>query len=80
MPYDPLGDTYRFPPHYSIQFALQEGLETEADVEDLVVQICYRAADLGYLLDMTDERLADYSGELRQEPGVKYSSDEISQV
>ena len=32
-----------------------------------VVQICYRAADLGYLLDMTGERLADYSGELRQE-------------
>ena len=73
-------EAFRRAVRYSVQFALQEGLETEADVEDLVVQICFRAADLGYLLDMTDERLADYSGELRQEPGVNYSSDEISEV
>lgn len=59
----------------SIRHALQEGLETEDDVEALVVQICYRAADLGYLLDMTDERLAEYSEALRKEPGVAYWDD-----
>jgi len=68
-------ESFRRGVRFSIQHALEEGLETEKDVEDLVVQICYRAADLAYMLDMKDERLSEYSGALRREPGVKYRDD-----
>lgn len=50
----------------SIEDAAQEGLADEQAIEDLVVQICYRAADLAYLLDVRGEALADYSAELRK--------------
>jgi hypothetical protein len=33
----------------------------------LAAQICYRAADLGFRLDMEDRLLSDYSQELREE-------------
>jgi hypothetical protein len=69
-------EAFRRSVRYSIRYTLQEGLETEEDVEALVVQICYRAADLGYLLDMTDERLSEYSETLRKEPGVTYWDDQ----
>ena len=68
-------ESFRRGVRFSIQHALEEGLETEEDVEDLVVQICYRAADLAYLLDMKDEPLSKYSRALRREPGVKYLDD-----
>ena len=68
-------ESFRRGVRYSIRYALQEGLETEDDVEALVVQICYRAADLAYLLDMTGERLSEYSAALRKEPGVVYWDD-----
>ena len=68
-------EAFRRSVRYSIQTALEKELETEQDIEGLVVQICYAAADLGYLLDMQRERLSDYSGELRKEPGVKYWDD-----
>ncbi|MHB0972377.1 MAG: hypothetical protein ACYC7A_20185 [Thermoanaerobaculia bacterium] len=45
-------------------------------MEGLVIQICYRAADLSYLLRMRDEPLHRYSDLLRREPGVKYPDDE----
>jgi hypothetical protein len=32
-----------------------------------VTQLCYRAADLGFRLDMEGQRLSEYSEELRQE-------------
>ena len=38
----------------------------------LIGQICYRAADLAYVLDMRDERLAQYSSALREESGVDW--------
>jgi len=38
----------------------------------LVTQICYRAADLAYLLKMRGEALSRYSRHLRKEPGVEY--------
>jgi len=52
---------------FSIQYALEEGLEDEASIERLVTQIGYRAADLAFRLDMEGKRLSDYLDELRQE-------------
>ena len=39
----------------------------DADIESAVKQICYRVADLSYLLDQRHEKLSDYSEELRRE-------------
>jgi len=61
-------ESFRQGVRQSIEWALEEGLEDEEDVRDLVVQICYRAADLGYLLDRADEQLSDYSRNLRATP------------
>ena len=55
--------------------AIEEGLSTEEDIKALVTQICYRTADLAYLLDLEGKQLSDYSGELRKEPDVQYSDE-----
>jgi hypothetical protein len=55
-----------------VQDAVADGLSSEADIERLVIQICYRAADLAYLLKMRGESLARYSRHLRKEPDVEY--------
>ena len=49
----------------SIIYALEKGLNSSEDINDLVGQICYRAADLAYLLDMEQKELPDYSELLR---------------
>jgi hypothetical protein len=61
-------ESFRRGVRYSIQDAVEEGLTGERQIEELVTQICYRAADLAYLLDLEQRRLSDYSEELRQEP------------
>jgi hypothetical protein len=38
-----------------------------------MIQICYRAADLGYLLDLEESKLSDYSEWLRRDKDVDYS-------
>ena len=40
---------------------------SDAEIEDIVKQICYRAADLSYVLDDREQQLSDYSKELRRE-------------
>ena len=60
-------ESFRRGVRYSIQDAVEEGLADAEAIEGLVVQICYRAADLTYLLDLEGERLSDYSLELRRE-------------
>lgn len=60
-------EAFRRGVRYSIQDAVEEGLKGEREIERLVTQICYRAADLAYLLDLERERLSDYSSELRKE-------------
>ncbi len=50
----------------SIVYALEKGLRTEKDIEKLVGQICYRAPDLAYLLDVEGKELSEYSEELRE--------------
>ena len=49
----------------SILFSLESGLNSEKDINDLVRQICYRASDLAYLLDLEEKKLSDYSKALR---------------
>jgi hypothetical protein len=60
-------ESFRRGVRYSIQDAVEEGLADAEAIEGLVVQICYRAADLAYLLDLKEKRLSDYSLELRRE-------------
>jgi hypothetical protein len=60
-------ESFRRGVRYSIQDAVEKGLMDEGAIERLVTQICYRAADLAYLLDLEGEMLSDYSKELRKE-------------
>ena len=59
-------ESFRHGVRYSIQDAVEDGLADEQAIDALVVQICYRAADLAYLLDVRGETLADYSEEFRK--------------
>jgi hypothetical protein len=61
-------ESFRRGVRHSIRNALNEGIESDTDVEKLVIQICYRAADLSYLLDLKNQKLSEYSKELREEP------------
>jgi len=57
-------EAFRRAVRFSIQDAVAEGLEDQEAIENLVAEICSRAADLGYLLDVTVEPLSLYSREL----------------
>jgi hypothetical protein len=65
-------ESFRRGVKYSIRYAVEEGLQSEEDIDRLATQICYRAADLAVLLEIEDKQLSDYSRELRREKGVKY--------
>jgi len=56
----------------SIHLAMELGLENAEDIEKLVRQICYRAADLAYLLKVEGSSLSRYSRHLRREPEMEY--------
>lgn len=58
----------------SVEYAVKEGLDDEKSIENLVGQICYRAADLSCLLKQKDEPLWKYSRELRSR------ADDISDI
>lgn len=60
----------------SLSLELRRHQLGDAELESAVKQICYRAADLSYLLDQRKEPLSDYSKELRQEVGVESSGPE----
>jgi hypothetical protein len=66
-------ESFRHGVRFSIEDAVEEGLSDEKQIEDLVVQVCYRAADLAYLLDMRGERLSGYSRELRATSGSDFA-------
>ncbi|MDA7882277.1 hypothetical protein N9A94_08220 [Akkermansiaceae bacterium] len=51
----------------SIRHAAKKGLTNESEIDALAGQICYRAADLSFLLKEKEERLEQYSEELREE-------------
>jgi hypothetical protein len=56
----------------SIEYAIKEGLTEPDDIEKLVVQVCYRASDLAYLLMLDGQPLSRYSRHLRKESDVGY--------
>lgn len=55
-----------------IRDAVSQGLHDDEAIEDLVIQICYRASDLAYLLKREGSSLSRYSRHLRREPDVGY--------
>jgi len=65
-------EMFRNAVRFSIQDAVREGLQDAESIEALVTQICYRAADLAYVLHMRGETLSRYSRHLRKEAGVEY--------
>jgi len=65
-------ESFRNGVRFSTQDAVEQGLHDAESIEALVKQICYRAADLAYLLKMRGEPLFRYSRHLRKESGVEY--------
>lgn len=65
-------ESFRKAVEQSIVFALENGLHGQEAMANLVTQICYRAADLGLLLEREGHTLSQYSRHLRKEPGVSY--------
>jgi hypothetical protein len=67
-------ESFRRGVRFSIEDAVEEGLGDQEAIGRLVGQICYRAADLGYLLDVAGEPLWVYSEQLRQEDDLSSDS------
>jgi len=60
-------EAFRHAVRQALTFEFRKNQIGDAEIESAVQQICYRAADLSYLLDQSNKRLSDYSEELRRE-------------
>ncbi len=69
-----LVQSFRRGVRYSIENALRIGLRTDDEIERLVTQVCYRAADLGYRLEVEGQRLSELSAELREETPADWAA------
>jgi hypothetical protein len=65
-------EAFRKAVRFSVLDAVEKGLSTEEAIDSLVTQICFRTADLAYLLDREAKPLSRYSRHLRREPDVGY--------
>ena len=65
-------ESFRNAVRQCIKVALEDGFDSPEAIENLVIQICYRAADLGLLLDKKGHYLSHYSRHLRKEPDTEY--------
>jgi len=65
-------ESFRNAVRQSIVVALKDGLDSAEAVKSLVTQICYRAADLGFVLDKKGHHLSQYSRHLRKDPETEY--------
>ncbi len=65
-------ESFRKAVEQSIHHALEDGLHSQEAIVNLVTQICYRAADLGLLLEREENSLSQYSRHLREESDVSY--------
>jgi len=63
-------EAFRESVRQAVEFAVEEGLESEEAIDDLVVQICYRVSDLDELLQREGRSLHYYSSHLRWEKDV----------
>jgi hypothetical protein len=61
-------ESFRHGVRVSVARAMKDGLDDKNSLEDLVTQICYRAADLAVLLELENETLSSYSEALRRTP------------
>ncbi len=59
------GEAFRNGVKRSVLFAVEVGLDSEEKINELIEQICYRAADFGYLLKKEKKQMDDYSEYLR---------------
>lgn len=66
-------ESFRTAVRFTVRDAVADGLSSEDEIEKLITQICYRAADLAYLLKLRGEPLSRYSRHLRREPDVQYN-------
>ncbi len=58
-------ESFRRAVRASVEYAVEEGLDDEKSINNLIGQICYRAADLSCVLKHRVESLHEYSSELR---------------
>ena len=65
-------ESFRSAVRQSIETALKDGLASTEAIESLVTQICYRSADLGFVLDKTGHHLSQYSRHLRKDSETEY--------
>ena len=70
-------DSFRKAVEHTLRYALTIGVKDDKDLMRLVDQISYRAADLSYLLEMEDKKLADYSKSLTETPLCDEVSDDL---
>ena len=66
-------------PHPATPNAVAEGIKDDQAIEKLVVQICYRAADLAFLLERDGTPLNQYSEQLRREPDETLSDEDLDE-
>ena len=65
-------ESFRNAVRQSIEVAIKDGLATTEAIESLVTQICYRAANLGLVLDKKGHHLSQYSRHLRKDLETEY--------
>ncbi|MBE9502780.1 MAG: hypothetical protein IME96_01220 [Proteobacteria bacterium] len=58
-------ESFRRGVRYSVRDAVKDKM-SDKEIEDLVTQICYGAADLALLLELEETELSDYSEDLRK--------------
>lgn len=64
-------EAFRNAVRQSLVFCFKRHEIGAAEIEGAVTQVCYRTADLAYLLELRKEELSEYSGELRKEEGAE---------
>ncbi len=65
-------ESFRWAVRQSIEAAIDAGLSDSESINRLTIQICYCAADLGYILKQNGEFLSQYSRHFRRELDVEY--------
>ena len=66
-------ESYRESVRQRLRFLLKGKVEDEEEIDTIVIQMCYCAADFGCLLDWENSRLSDYSEWLRRTADCDYS-------
>ncbi len=59
-------EMFRVGVRQSIELAIADGLDSPEAIEKLVVQIGYRTVDLGYLIEVDDQRISDVAEGLKE--------------